>query len=282
MTLCLWLPDGRNLSCTRFHPGPLENNATAADFLLTCRFMPIDPPTPTERLAVCSWSLLPTDPHNLVAKLRLAGIHRVQLALDPLRETPAVWGDAGRVLAQANITIVSGMFGCVGEDYSTLDSIRATGGIVPDPTWDQNLKNIQAIVEIAAALDLKLVTFHAGFIPHSPADPGFPKMLKRLTSISELFAAEGIAVGLETGQETAVALAGLLDALPIIGDHLAGIVAGSWSAADPAGRLSRRSRRRTARRRTGIGHLEHAPEHALHRGRGLLHAAHRRLGARAR
>lgn len=167
----------------------------------------------TKRLAVCSWSLLPTDPHDLAAKLHLVSIHRVQLALDPLREAPAIWGNTGRVLQQAGITIASGMFGCVGEDYSTLDSIRVTGGIAPDPTWDQNLKNIRAIVEIAAALELKLVTFHAGFVPHEPADPDFAKMLKRLAAVADVFAAKSMVVGLETGQETAAALAALLRAL---------------------------------------------------------------------
>ena len=167
----------------------------------------------TERLAVCSWSLLPADPHDLVAKLRATDIHRVQLALDPLREAPDIWGDTARVLQQTNIKIVSGMFGCVGEDYSTLDSIRMTGGIAPDLTWPKNLKNIQATVEIAAGLGLKLVTFHAGFVPHNPSDSDFTKMLQRLAAVAEIFAAGKMVVGLETGQETAVALAALLGAL---------------------------------------------------------------------
>ena len=165
------------------------------------------------RLAVCSWSLQPTDPHDLVAKLRATDIHRVQLALDPLRESPGIWGDTASVLQQEGITIASGMFGCVGEDYSTLDTIRLTGGIAPDATWDQNLKNIQATVVLAANLGLKLVTFHAGFVPHEPADSDFAKILQRLDAVAEIFAAEKIMVGLETGQETAPALAALLGAL---------------------------------------------------------------------
>ena len=167
----------------------------------------------TERLAVCSWSLLPTDLHDLVAKLQATGIHRVQLALDPLREAPAAWSHAGRVLKQADITVVSGMFGCVWEDYSTLNSIRLTGGITPDPTWEQNLQNFQTASAIAGALELKFVSFHAGFVPHETSDPSYSKMLNRLSAVADLFAAKGMAVGLETGQETAGALAGLLGAL---------------------------------------------------------------------
>ena len=171
------------------------------------------PPSDTERLAVCSWSLLPTDPQDLAGKLLATGLHRVQLALDPLRESPATWGNAAEVLKQAGITVVSGMFGCVGEDYSTLDSIRLTGGIAPDSTWEENLKSIHATVEIATALGLKLVTFHAGFVPHDPADPDFAKMVARLKTVAEIFAAADMSVGLETGQETADGLTELLEEL---------------------------------------------------------------------
>jgi sugar phosphate isomerase/epimerase len=163
-----------------------------------------------QRLAVCSWSLLATDPHDLAAKLKSTGIDRVQLALDPLREDPAVWGETQDVLRQAGIAIISGMFGCVGEDYLSLDSIRVTGGIAPDTTWEQNLANIRATAEIATALGLELVTFHAGFVPHDPADPDFSKMVARLAAVAEIFAAADMTVALETGQETAAGLASLL------------------------------------------------------------------------
>jgi sugar phosphate isomerase/epimerase len=170
--------------------------------------------TPIEnRLAVCSWSLQAATPRELAERLQATGISRTQLALDPLREEPAVWGETEAVLEQAGITIVSGMFGCVGEDYSTLDTIRQTGGIAPDETWEQNLENIRATVGIATALGLKLVSFHAGFVPHDPADPGFAKMAGRLAAVAEIFAAADMEVGLETGQETADGLAALLEAL---------------------------------------------------------------------
>jgi sugar phosphate isomerase/epimerase len=165
------------------------------------------------RLAVCSWSLQPTNPHELVSKLRQTGINRVQIALDPLRAMSEIWAGTAEIFQDAGISIVSGMFGCVGEDYSTLDTIRATGGIAPDATWEQNLKNIRPTVKLAVELDLKLVTFHAGFLPHDEADPGFSKMIERLTIVAGLFAAENISLGLETGQETAAALATLLKKL---------------------------------------------------------------------
>jgi sugar phosphate isomerase/epimerase len=166
-----------------------------------------------QRLAVCSWSLQPTDPKDLLAKLESSGIRRVQLALDPLRELPTVWAETQKLFGEKGITIVSGMFGCMGEDYSTLETIRATGGIAPDTTWEQNRKNIQATASLAQMLGLKLVTFHAGFLPHDEKDPAAVRMLQRLGEVAEVFAASGINLGLETGQETAPVLRQLLQKL---------------------------------------------------------------------
>ena len=167
----------------------------------------------SERMAVCSWSLQPASPADLAAKLESTGIRRVQLALDPLRESPAVWGETAALFRQKGITIVSGMFGCVGEDYSTLDTIRVTGGIAPDATWEQNWTNIQATAKLAQQLGLELVMFHAGFLPHEEKDPNFAKMLGRLAKTADVFQAANIALGLETGQETAADLLQLLQKL---------------------------------------------------------------------
>jgi sugar phosphate isomerase/epimerase len=109
--------------------------------------------------------------------------------------------------------MVSGMFGCVGEDYSTLETIRVTGGLAPDATWEQNWTNIKATAALARQLGLKLVTFHAGFLPHEETDPNFAKMLRRLAETADVFQAVNIAVGLETGQETAPVLVRLLQKL---------------------------------------------------------------------
>jgi L-ribulose-5-phosphate 3-epimerase len=157
-------------------------------------------------IAVCSWSLLPANLQELVAQLKATGVSRVQLALDPCRELPALWGGAGVLCRQNGIAIVSGMFGCVGEDYSTPETIRATGGLVPESTWEENWNNIQATAATAANLRLKLVTFHAGFIPHDSDDPQFHQLLDRATRVADLFATRGIELGLETGQETAETL----------------------------------------------------------------------------
>ena len=166
-----------------------------------------------ERLAVCSWSLQPQSPAQLCEQLHPIGLTRVQLALDPLRDDPTTWGGTAEMLRGRGIEIVSGMFGTVGEDYSTLESIRITGGLVPDAMWEKNFQNAQATAGLAGRLGLQLVTFHAGFLPHEVSDPEFEKLRQRIRRVADLFAAQGVDLAFETGQETADSLGQFLEKL---------------------------------------------------------------------
>ncbi len=166
-----------------------------------------------DRLAVCGWSLQAPDPATLTERMTAAGFRRVQLDLDCFREQPQVWDSAPDLFAKSGIVAVSGMFRTVGEDYSTLESIRRTGGIVPDETWERNLANAEVTARNAERLGLRFVMFHAGFLPHDPAAPEFGKLADRVRQIARLFAARGITLGCETGQETAAALRTFLEHL---------------------------------------------------------------------
>jgi len=173
-----------------------------------------EPANPSPRLGVCSWSLRPANPEELAAKVRACGLRAVQLALEPLREARA-WepGQTAAILAAAGISIASGMMACRGEDYSTLESIRRTGGLRPDQHWEANLAAARDNAAIARGLGLTLVTLHAGFLPEDPADPERGVMIDRLRRVADIFGEAGISVGLETGQETAETLAAFLDEL---------------------------------------------------------------------
>src|SRR5258708_13135868 len=107
-----------------------------------------------ERLAVCSWSLQPATAQELITKLQATGIRRVQLALDPLWENPGAWETSIELFERARITAVSGMFGCLREDYSTLESIRTTGGLAPDQTSAENPTTIQKTAQITLPISL--------------------------------------------------------------------------------------------------------------------------------
>ncbi len=162
------------------------------------------------RLAVCTWSLRPRSVEELVASVRATGLNAVQLALEPIRSGALPLDEVHAALGEAGIRILSGMMETVGEDYSTLESIRRTGGVVPDETWEANLVVAEESARIAEVLGITLVTFHAGFIPHDAADPRRGVLTDRIRQIARVFAGRGVRVALETGQETADTLAELL------------------------------------------------------------------------
>lgn len=175
-----------------------------------------------KRLAVCSWSLRPETPEELADGLESVGIRRVQLALDPIRERPGVWGHAFELLAGRGIEVVSGMMTCVGEDYTTLESIRVTGGLTPDQTWERNLQNFLDNAALMVRSGIRTALFHAGFLPHDESDEDFEKMYGRLSMVADAFAERGLGVILETGQEPAHGLLAFLRRLdrPNVGANL--------------------------------------------------------------
>jgi L-ribulose-5-phosphate 3-epimerase len=189
----------------------------------------------------CSWSLRPESPRDLAEKLTAVGARNVQLALEPLRSGEWEFGETSAVLEKAGVAVVSGMMSMVAEDYSTLDAIRQTGGVRPDTTWEQNLAAARDNAAIAKRFGMKLVTFHAGFLPHDVDDPERAKLLDRIRRIAEAYAANDVHVGLETGQETAGTLLAVLRELdrPTIGVNFDPANMILYDMGEPIGALSK-------------------------------------------
>lgn len=175
---------------------------------------------PAFHIGVCSWSLRPSSPDDLVQKAGALGIDTIQLALDPLRTGEWNLDDTIARFERAGLVIRSGMMSMKGEDYSTLDSIRATGGVRMDAHWKDNLASARLNAVLARQLGIGLVTFHAGFLPEEPEDPVRQAMVVRLRAMVDAFNREGVAVGFETGQESGDTLLAVLDE---IDRHGAGI-----------------------------------------------------------
>jgi len=166
-----------------------------------------------EQIGVCSWSLQASGPKDLANKVNALGLKRVQLGLTPHRDDPGALEGVQAILAASGIQIVSGMFSTVGEDYTTPETIRRTGGIVPDEHWDENWGMAKGAAGMARAMGLTLVNTHAGFLPHDPADSNFEKLSLRVAKIAGLFAENGGSLLLETGQESAETLLAFLDSM---------------------------------------------------------------------
>ncbi|MDP6520761.1 MAG: sugar phosphate isomerase/epimerase family protein [Planctomycetota bacterium] len=165
------------------------------------------------RIGVCSWSLRPDSAAQLAEQVESLGLDCLQLALSPVRlDRNGGWdrGEVFRQLRARNIAAPSGMLEMLGEDYSTPETIRRTGGLRSDEYWPENLTAARECARLAAFFGMEVVSFHAGFLPHDQGDPLRETMLDRLRAVADHFAEEGVRLALETGQETAQTLLGVL------------------------------------------------------------------------
>ena len=157
-------------------------------------------------IGVCSWSLQPKDTAQLVAGVKELGLSHVQLALGPLLmlDDKRKHFKLGQ-LRSAGIKLTAGMIAFPGEDYSSIDAIRRTGGYVPDDQWELRRRLSEQAAVLGAELGFKAVTTHVGFVPPK-GRPGYDKMLGRVRDVARDFGGHGIELGMETGQESAAEL----------------------------------------------------------------------------
>ncbi len=160
-------------------------------------------------VGVCSWSLQ-TDVAGVAKVMKDLGLEHVHLGVGD-----AV-GEAGRAVLDAikaqNWTITSTMIGFPQEDYSTLDTIKVTGGIVPDDTWQANRDLFVGAAKVTADLGVKYLSMHAGFIDESDKAHA-AKITDRLKTLADMAADAGVILLFETGQESATELAQFLETL---------------------------------------------------------------------
>ena len=176
--------------------------------------MAVGSPAPLE-LGLCSWSLKMVEEPDLRPRMQQLGLRVLHLSLSPIAKLPA--SEQTRAIAAfaaSPLIISAGMTLYAGEDYTTLETIRKTGGLVPDETADERSGHIMACAHIAHQLGLKLLSTHAGFIPHEAEDPkAFRKLVDRIGRIADGFAPLGLSLLFETGQERAEDLVAFLTAL---------------------------------------------------------------------
>ena len=166
-------------------------------------------------IGVCSWSLQ-TGVNEVAGTMKEIGINSVHLAVGPaLGEDGKAYLDA---VKQQNWTISSTMIGFDQEDYTTLDTIKVTGGVVPDDCWQKNKTAFEGAAKVTRELGVKFLSTHAGFIDHTDEEK-YKVMCERIKCLADIAAEHGLMLLMETGQETAEDLAGFMNdiAHPAVG-----------------------------------------------------------------
>jgi len=179
---------------------------------------------PAERVGVCSWSFQ-KPLREVAAEMDRMGIRGIHLALGPFIAADGRHGAAESVETFAFVKekirsgawkLMSTMIGFPQEDYSTLETIRRTGGIVPDACWEANRRLLSRAAELSQELGSRYLSLHAGFLDES--DPkAYAKYVERVSWMRDECRKHGVELILESGQETAEDLAKFMAAVPGVG-----------------------------------------------------------------
>ena len=166
------------------------------------------------KLGVCSWSLQVKNVPELERLLGEVGVGWTQIALgDPHH---ASWDESDeefiKKVREASFAMSGAMLGFPGEDYTSPQTIRETGGFGDPALREKRLEILRWGVKKTKALGLDIMTAHAGFIPAVDA-PGRQEFLDCLRRALDSAAESGITIAFETGQETAELLRATLDEL---------------------------------------------------------------------
>jgi L-ribulose-5-phosphate 3-epimerase len=174
---------------------------------------PTTRPLPPLTLGVCSWSLQVKSVSELTRLLGDLGVNAAQIACgDPHHAT---WdeGDAlPEVARNSGLALTGAMLGFPGEDYTTPQTIQATGGFGDPSTRPERLERLAWALDRTVAMGLSDLTLHAGFLPEA-GDPGRKGLLDTLAKAGQMAADKGVTLAFETGQESALLLRLTLDEL---------------------------------------------------------------------
>src|SRR5271170_1509834 len=168
-------------------PGPHRVSWSGRDR----RTVPSNPggaPMPIEPLAigVCSWSLQVKNIPELKKLMGRLGIDVVQIACgDPHH---AAWDEGDQLpeaAQQAGFRMTGAMLGFPGEDYTTPQTIKKTGGFGDPATRPERLDRLRWALDRTRELGLSDLTLHAGFMPEA-GDPDRGPFLDTLRKVNDL------------------------------------------------------------------------------------------------
>src|SRR5918996_20284 len=109
-------------------------------------------------------------------------------------------------LAGYGIKLTCVFGGFEGESYADIPTVARTVGLVPPATRVARAKELKAIADFARLLGCSAVGLHIGVVPHDTKHPLYADVIAITRDVCDHCTANGQALHLETGQESADAL----------------------------------------------------------------------------
>jgi sugar phosphate isomerase/epimerase len=155
-----------------------------------------------------------SDLRDWLAFAREIGLETCHLAIhSSCLPTPSQRQWLAEVLRQygVRVTVVFCLF--EGEDYSDIPTVARTVGLVPAEFREERLGKAKEIADLASWLGAPAIGLHLGFIPDERNSPAYGTILAVTRELAEHCRKLGLALHLETGQETADQLLSILNQL---------------------------------------------------------------------
>lgn len=154
-------------------------------------------------IGVCSWSLK-NNTDDLTKLMNISGMMHLHISLDPI----LVENNSNylQIIKKTRWELTATMISFPQEDYSTLKSIKNTGGIIPDKNWESNKLKILSAIELTNNLGLNYLSFHLGFIEQKNT-----KLKDRIKFLADSAEQKKVIILMETGQENADTLKEFLE-----------------------------------------------------------------------
>jgi sugar phosphate isomerase/epimerase len=168
-------------------------------------------------------------------------------------------------LEEAGFTVVTVVAAYLGEDYADIPTVQRTVGFIPPEFREERERRTFAVSDFAAALGVKSIACHIGFVPEDTGEPDYIAVRGMVQRICDHAARHGQTFALETGQEPAHVLLRFLrdvgrpnlginfdpanmilygtgdpvEALDVLGPHVLSVHCkdGDWPAKDAPGSL---------------------------------------------
>jgi sugar phosphate isomerase/epimerase len=168
-------------------------------------------------------------------------------------------------LDDAGFEVVTVVAAYLGEDYADIPTVQRTVGFIPPEFREARERRTYAVSDFAAALGVKSIACHIGFVPGDHGEPDYIAVRDMVRRICAHAARHGQTFALETGQEPAHVLLNFLkdvgqpnlginfdpanmilygtgdpvEALDVLGPHVLSVHCkdGDWPAKDAPGSL---------------------------------------------
>jgi L-ribulose-5-phosphate 3-epimerase len=153
-----------------------------------------------------------TDPREAMEAVRAVGLNMIQVSRLPERfYTPDGAKEFAGLLKDTGVHASAVVVVFAGESYRDQDAVRATVGFLPAAMSEAREAHARRCVDFAAAIGVKIVTFHVGFLPGDSSDPAYQRMRNAVSRIAGYAKGKGVTISLETGQETGEELGRFID-----------------------------------------------------------------------